>query len=77
LTKATKRVEEVSVNKFLTLLFFAITTFSFFWLLDSQRDEDGVLRESPLLVNLGWIFVVLGILVVAVAILYKRKKIKE
>jgi len=64
------------LNKFLTLLFFAITTISFFWLLDTQRDEDGVLRESTLLVNLGWTFVVLGILVVAVAILYKKKNSK-
>lgn len=65
------------MNKFLTLFFFAGTTFSFFWLLDSQRDEDGVLRESPLLVHLGWTFVVLAIVVVAVAVLYKRKKSKE
>ena len=64
------------MNKFLTLLFFAITTISFFWLLGTQRDEDGVLRESTLLVNLGWTFVVLGILVVAVAILYKKKNSK-
>ena len=64
------------MNKFISLLFFAITTISFFWLLDTQRDEDGVLRESTFLVNLGWTFVVLGILVVAVAILYKKKNSK-
>jgi hypothetical protein len=64
------------VNKFISLAFFLITTVSFFWLLDSQRDEDGVLRESPLLVNLGWTFVVAGFLLVAVAIWYKNRKTK-
>jgi hypothetical protein len=68
--------DRISVSRFLTLVFFLLTTVSFFWLLDSQRDADGVLRESPFLVNLGWIFVVLGILVVAGAILYKNKKKK-
>ena len=66
----------ILMNRFLTLVFFLITTVSFFWLLDSQRDADGVLRESPFLVNLGWIFVLLGILVVAGAVLYKNKKKK-
>ena len=64
------------LNKFISLAAFLITTVSFFWLIDSQRDDDGVIRESALLVNLGWGFVVAGFLLVAGAIWFKNKKSK-